>query len=75
MEKEIEQALPDKFALVIDGWSEVGSSAHYVGVYAFFRSKAGQTKYFFWLLRLWLTKLHTPQKPFGIDTKDPELLP
>ena len=46
VEKEIEKALAEKFALMIGAWSEMGSSTHYVGVYAFLPSKAGQTVLF-----------------------------
>ena len=46
VEKEFEKTLPDKFALMIDGWSKMGSSTHCWRL-CFFPSKAGQTKYFF----------------------------
>ena len=47
LEKDIETALLDKFDLMIHGWSEMGSSTHYVGVYAFLQAKQVRQSTFF----------------------------
>ena len=42
VEKKIEWELPEKFGLILVGWSENGSGTHYVGIFAVYQSKEGQ---------------------------------
>jgi hypothetical protein len=36
VEKKIKELLPDKFALVFDGWTLDGTSSHFIGIFATF---------------------------------------
>ena len=40
VEKEISEKLPQFFGLMIDGWTEMGSSTHYLGVFGLFSDKS-----------------------------------
>ena len=40
VEKEIPEKLPQFFGLMIDGWTEMGSSTHYLGVFGLFSDKS-----------------------------------
>ena len=40
VEKKISEKLPQFFGLMIDGWTEMGSSTHYLGVFGFISDKS-----------------------------------
>ena len=40
VEKEISEKLPQFFGLLIDDWTEMGSSTHYLGVFGLFSDKS-----------------------------------
>jgi len=42
VEKTIKDILPDKFALVFDGWTLEGTSTHYIGIFATFPTLLGK---------------------------------
>ena len=42
VEEKFESDLPEKFSLILDGWSENGSGTQYVGTFAVYQSKEGQ---------------------------------
>ena len=43
VEESIKKALPPRFGLNMDGWSEASRSTHYVAIFAVFRDSSNQT--------------------------------
>ena len=43
VEESVQKALPPRFGLVMDGWSESSSSTHYVAIFAVFRGSSNPT--------------------------------
>jgi hypothetical protein len=41
VEKKIKECLPDKFALVFDGWTLDGTNTHYMGLFATYPTVQG----------------------------------
>ena len=41
VESKITNSLPSQFGIMVDGWSEMSTSTHYIGVYAVY-AKAGK---------------------------------
>ena len=68
VEKRDWKALSDKFALMIDGWSEMGSSTHYVCVDAFLQAKqVRQSTFYGFCASVGRNFIHRRQ-PFGSAT-------
>ena len=64
VEKEIESELPERFGFILDGWSEIGSGSHYVGIFAVYQSKERQQETPLSAFARW-TKLTFQQKSHG----------
>ena len=39
VEKKVSEKLPEKFGIIIDGWSDMSTSSYYLGIFACFRHK------------------------------------
>ena len=61
VECKVRESLPDKFGILIDGWSETSTSTHYVGIFAFTPTRKRNKKLRYLRFRHFTTKLHLTQ--------------